>query len=209
MATAKAVRTRAVDFYNTHAEEYGRSTVVVDMSRVYERFLSELAPGSHILDAGCGSGRDTKAFLDRGYVVTAFDGSPQMASFASRYTGQECLVLRFQDVEFHEKFDGIWACASLLHVPKREMKDVYVRLVAALKPGGVMYASFIAGDGVRVSQDGRLYSSYTAKSLREMLKETPAVLSVAFWHSDEIPSSVRRAPWLNSLLRKAVRSGQR
>jgi SAM-dependent methyltransferase len=77
-----------IDYYEKNADEYRRSTVELDMSRIYQRVLHELNPGAHILDAGCGSGRDTKAFLQRGYVVTAFDGSPQMADFASKYTGR-------------------------------------------------------------------------------------------------------------------------
>ena len=128
-----------IDYYETHADEYCRSTVALDMSSVYTRFLDKLAPDAHIVDAGCGSGRDTKAFLQRGYVVSAFDGSPQMARIASAYTGQKCHVLRFQEIEFRKEFDGVWACASLLHVPKCEMEDVLHRVVTALKPGGTCF----------------------------------------------------------------------
>lgn len=206
MMSARAVRPGQCDFYDAHAEEYCRSTVTLDMSRVYERFAGAVPPGSHILDAGCGSGRDTKAFLQRGFVVTAFDASSNMALFATRYTGQSCRVLRFQDVEFTEQFDAIWACASLLHVPKHEMKDVLLRLFAALRPAGIMYASFIEGEGVRVSEDGRLYNSYTAQSLRTVLEQIPGVQKTMFWHSNEVSSSVQRSPWLNCLFRKASRS---
>jgi len=175
------------------------------MSSVYERFLNELVPGAHILDAGCGSGRDSNAFLQRGYFVTAFDGSPQMAAFASIYTGQKCSVLRFQEIQFHQEFDGVWACASLLHVPKCEMEDVLGRFVTALKPGGIMYVFFIEGEGERISADGRLYNSYTAESLMDLLGEISAVREVACWKSDEIPSSPQRAPWLNFIFKKTTR----
>jgi len=193
-----------VDYYEAHADEYCRSTVGLDMSSVYKRFLSELASGSHILDAGCGSGRDSKVFLQSGHTVTAFDGSPEMARLASAYTGQKCRVLRFQEVQFEQEFDGIWACASLLHVPKCEMDGVLRRLVAALRIGGVMYVSFIEGEGERVSADGRLYNSYSAKSLRELLEGMSMVGEIAFWRSDEIPSSDQRAPWLNCLFKKST-----
>jgi len=194
-----------VAYYEAHADEYCRSTVGLDMSSVYKRFLSELAPGSRILDAGCGSGRDSKVFLQSGHIVTSFDGSPKMARFASAYIGQKCLVLRFQEVKFQQEFDAIWACASLLHVPKCEMLNVLGRLVAALKNGGIMYVSFIEGEGERVSADGRLYNSYTAKSLRKLLEGLSMVGEFAFWRSDEIPSSVQRAPWLNCLFKKSLR----
>lgn len=193
-----------IDFYDTHADEYCRSTVGLDMSSVYERFLCELAPGAHILDAGCGSGRDTKIFLGRGFVVTAFDGSPQMARFANVYTGQKCSVLRFQEMQFQQEFDGVWACASLLHVPKCEMEDVLGRFVTALEPGGIMYVSFIEGEGERISTDGRLYNSYTAESLSDLLGEIGTVRQIACWKSDEIQSSAQRAPWLNILFKKAA-----
>ena len=192
------------DYYETHADEYCRFTAALDMSSVYARFLDELVPGAHIMDAGCGSGRDTKAFLQRGYVVTAFDGSPQMARIASAYTGQKCHALRFQEIQFPEKFDGVWACASLLHVPKCEMEDVLRRLVTALKPGGIMYICFIEGEGESISADGRLYNSYTAESLRTLFPVTPTVREIACWKSEDISSSTHRAPWLNFLLTKAV-----
>lgn len=193
-----------IDYYETHADEYCRSTVALDMSSVYTRFLDKLAPDAHIVDAGCGSGRDTKAFLQRGYVVSAFDGSPQMARIASAYTGQKCHVLRFQEIEFREEFDGVWACASLLHVPKCEMEDVLHRVVTALKPGGTMYVCFVEGEGEHISADGRLYNSYTAESLRALLQGTPTIREIMCWKSEDISSSARREPWLNFLLKKAV-----
>lgn len=194
-----------VDYYEAHADEYCRSTVGLDMSSVYKRFLSQLAPGSHILDAGCGSGRDSKVFVQNGHTITAFDASPEMARFASAYTGQKCRVLCFQEVNFQQEFDAIWACASLLHVPKSELESVLYRLIAALRNGGIMYSSFIEGEGERVSADGRLYNSYTAKSLRELFEGMSMVGEIAFWRSDEIPSSVQRAPWLNCLFKKSMR----
>jgi 2-polyprenyl-3-methyl-5-hydroxy-6-metoxy-1,4-benzoquinol methylase len=193
-----------VDYYEAHADEYCRSTVGLDMGNVYERFLSQLAPGSHILDAGCGSGRDSKVFLQNGHTVTAFDGSPEMARFASAYTGQKCRVLRFQEVKFQQEFDAIWACASLLHVPKCEMESVLCRLISALRNGGIMYVSFIEGEGERVSADGRLYNSYTAKSLGELVGGISMVGKIACWKSDEIPTSEQRAPWLNCLFKKSM-----
>lgn len=201
----KSPCTTSVEYYEAHAEEYCVSTVGLDMSSVHKRFLSELARGSHILDAGCGSGRDSKVFLQNGHTITAFDASPEMARFASTYTGQKCRVLCFQDVDFEQEFDAIWACASLLHVPKSEMASVLSLLIAALRNGGTMYVSFIQGEGERVSVDGRLYNSYTEKSLRELLEGMSMVGEITFWKSDEIPSSDQRAPWLNCLFKKSKR----
>jgi 2-polyprenyl-3-methyl-5-hydroxy-6-metoxy-1,4-benzoquinol methylase len=189
-----------IDYYSAHAEEYYRATRALDMSSLYERFLGKLPRDAYILDAGCGSGRDTKAFLEMGYTVAAFDGSPQMAQLASAYTGQRCQVLRFQDVDFQQEFDGVWACASILHVPKCEIEDVLSRFVKALKPGGFMFLSVIEGEGERVSTEGRLYNSYLEGSLTELLLSLSFVEEIECWKSD--CSSDHRAPWLNVLFKK-------
>ncbi|MCI0604598.1 class I SAM-dependent methyltransferase [bacterium] len=189
-------------FYQHHSQEYYKSTVDLDMHDVYEPFLKEMAPRAHILDAGCGSGRDTKAFLEKGYRVTAIDRSVEMADLATHFTGQRCEVVSFQELEFKEKFDGIWACASLLHVPKREMHDVINRLIIALKTGGILYLSLKEGEGERVAEDGRFFNYYTMDSFREVLAYFPALRELAFWKSEEIRSSQNRILWLNFLLKK-------
>jgi len=191
----------SVDYYELHADDYAKSTFGLDMSSIYERFFANILPGAHIADAGCGSGRDTKLFLQRGYRVTAFDASAQMARVASIHTGQKCSVLRFQDVQFEQEFDAIWACASLLHVPKRDMRDVLRRFLTALKPGGVIYASFIEGEGERIAADGRLYNSYTAQSFRDLIGTIGSICELSWWKSDETSRPVERAPWLNFLLK--------
>lgn len=194
----------AIAFYDKHAEQYFESTVSLDMRAIYDRFLKELVPGAHILDAGCGSGRDTKAFLDRGYRVTAIDASPRLAQLATTFSGHACEVLTFQEMEFREEFDGIWACASLLHVPKCEMFDVMPRFIRALKPGGVFYISLQEGVGGDPVEDGRFFSYYTADSFRELLSLYPALREIAFWKTDEVRSPKHCEPWLNFLLKKAT-----
>ena len=191
-----------LDFYDTHAQEYCKSTVHLDLHELYEPFLKELSPGAHILDAGCGSGRDTKAFLERGYRVTAIDASPELARLATIFTGHPCENLSFQEMKFREEFDGIWACASLLHVPKSEMNDLMPRFIQALKPGGVFYISLKEGEGDRVAEDGRFFSYYTADSFRELLARYPTLREIAFWKTEEIRSRKYCAPWLNFLLKK-------
>ena len=103
-------------YYKQFAAEFFGSTVAVDMAAIHQRFLALLKPGAHILDAGCGSGRDAKAFAEAGFRVTAFDASPELARLASDHCGFEVTVRRFEDIAEVEAFDGIWRCASLLHV---------------------------------------------------------------------------------------------
>jgi SAM-dependent methyltransferase len=189
-------------FYDENAEHYCQSTVNLDLNKVYETFLKEIPFRGHILDAGCGSGRDTRAFLDRGYRVTAIEASPALAGFAKAFTKHPCEILLFQDMSFHAEFDGIWACASLLHIPKREISDLIPRFIDALKAAGIFYLSLKEGEGERVASDGRFFSDYTADSFREILAAFPLLQEIAFWKTEEVRSQTHRQPWLNFLLQK-------
>lgn len=120
-------------YYTQFAAEFFSSTVGVDMAPIRQRFIAQLPPGGHILDAGCGSGRDAKAFSEAGFRVTAFDASAELARLASAHCGFEVAARRFEDVDEVAQFDGIWCCASLLHVPRAAMPDTLVRLWTALR----------------------------------------------------------------------------
>ena len=132
-------------YYEQNAENFIRETREVDFSEVQELFLSKLEKGALILDFGCGSGRDTKYFLNRGYFVEAVDGSAEMCHAASRYTGIEVKQMLFQELEEYEKYDGIWACASILHLTHNELKEVLKKILLALKKEGIAYLSFKYG----------------------------------------------------------------
>lgn len=202
MSNALSSELPTLSFYEKHSQKYYKSTVDVDMRELYGPFLSELPPTGRILDAGCGSGRDAKAFLEKGYRVVAIDASPKMVQLASALTGQDCEVLCFQEMEFREEFDGIWACASLLHVPKSQMYDVIRRFIQALKPGGIFYLSLKEGEGEHVAEDGRFFNYYTVESFRRLLVSFPILHELAVWKTEEIRSRQHRSLWLNFLLRK-------
>lgn len=102
-------------YYDQHADRYIEDTDSIDLSPLYKRFLAHLPAHARILDAGCGSGRDSMAFNRLGHDVVATDASPAMVRHASRALGQEVLHLRHEDIRFEEAFDGIWSNASLLH----------------------------------------------------------------------------------------------
>lgn len=179
-------------YYSERAAQYAESTVGADPTSEYSQFISRLLPEGRVLDAGCGSGRDTKYFTSQGYNVTAIDASAALARIAERYSGHKCEVLRFQDMTFQEEFDGIWACASLLHVPKSEIHDVLRRFIRALKPGGIFYISLKEGEGERIADDGRFFSDYTQQTFRLLLAEFPALQEVCSWKTPDLragPSS--------------------
>jgi 2-polyprenyl-3-methyl-5-hydroxy-6-metoxy-1,4-benzoquinol methylase len=132
----------STDYYDQNATSFFASTITVDMSALHDAFLVKLPPGGRILDAGCGSGRDAKAFATRGYSVTAFDASPQPAEMASAHCGFEIVVRTFSAVDEIDAYDGIWSCASLLHTAADDMPHAIGKLWRALRPGGYFYLSF-------------------------------------------------------------------
>ncbi len=153
-----------VEYYNKNADSFFVGSVAADMSDVQSRFLTFVPAGGRILDAGCGSGRDSRAFLDAGYDVVSFEASEEMCRRASEYIGKPVLNMRFEDVAYEAEFDGIWACASLLHVPMDDLTDVLKKMKRALKPGGIIYASFKYGDGT-VFRGERQFSDFTEVSI--------------------------------------------
>ena len=153
-----------VEYYNINADSFVAGTIGADMAEDQNAFMALVPQGGWILDAGCGSGRDSKVFLESGYDVTAFDPSEEMRKRASKYLNHEVLDLRFQDMSFEGVFDGIWASASLLHVAMGELPEVMMRLHIALKPGGIIYASFKYGDGTKMRGERR-FSDFNEKSV--------------------------------------------
>jgi SAM-dependent methyltransferase len=189
------------DYYQQNAQRFFEETVDVDMSAVYQPFLALLKPGARILDAGCGSGRDTKAFSELGYVADAFDASAELAERAERLIGRPVEVMRFQELTAVEQYDGIWCCASLLHVPEKELPDVMALLAKALKPGGVWYISFKYGAGERV-KDGRRFTDMNEDRLRGIASALTDVHLKDIWTTgDRRPD--RDDVWVNGLVVKA------
>lgn len=196
-----------VGYYNDRAEQFFGSTLRVDMSPIYERFLNGLAPSASILDAGCGSGRDARAFADLGFNVSAFDASEELAKRASEHCGFAVDVRRFEDVDEVAQYDAIWCCASLLHVPLLDMHGVLSKLWAALKAGGRMYVSYKLGSGER-SHDGRRFTDADEPTVRAWLGAMTDFQRIELWQTqDQRPD--RTESWTNALAFRATGPGQR
>lgn len=190
------------EYYDEYAEKYANFTLNVDLTELYQRFLKYIPPNVRILDAGSGSGRDTLAFLARGYDVDAFDSSSSLCELSTRLTGVKTRLLRFQDFEDVEKYDGIWACASLLHVPEKELSDVVNRLLRSLKPDGALYVSFKHGIGERIASDGRFYTDMNALRLKTLFKDIPDAKVVEVWVSQGEGNFKGQTQWLNAIVLK-------
>ena len=188
-------------FYNQNAEDFATRTVAADMSQARTRFTAQLPEHALILDFGCGSGRDTRAFLEAGYRVQASDGSEELCAKASEYTGIPVRHMLFQELDVLNRYDGIWACASILHLPKSELADVLKRIEAALKPDGILYASFKYGtqEGLR---DGRYFTDFTEETLAAFWKDASSLQIFDLWLSSDVREDRKDLKWVNLLARR-------
>lgn len=150
----------SIDYYNRYAAAYYEQTVDLDMSEVMQPFVEMLPEDAEVLDLGCGSGRDTLALKEFGFYVTAMDGSSELCKLAEIYLDQEVLNLTFEEMDFEDVFDGIWACASLVHVEPKAMPGILKKIFTALKAEGILYFSVYEGD-----RDG-IYGEDTLKIIQ-------------------------------------------
>lgn len=190
-----------IGFYNTHADDFAKSTAFVDFHEVQDKFLSYLAKGAKILDFGCGAGRDAKYFAEKGMDVTAVDGSEELCKVAKELSGVPVRQMYFEDLSDVEVYDGIWACSSILHLKKEELKEVLPKMIRAVKPGGYIYTSFKYGDfeGYR---NERYFTDFTEESFRGFLAEFTGVEPVEQWVSADVRPGRSDEKWLNLIIRK-------
>ncbi len=191
---------RTIQYYDEHAEEFCSGTFHADMQECRDQFLQYLTPGQNILDAGCGSGRDTVAFLRAGYNVEAFDASPEICNIAVENTGIHVRCLRFEYLSGLEKYDGIWACASLLHVKIDDLPDVLKRLYNLLKKKGILYASFKYGSGERY-KDERYFCDLTEVESQVLIESAGFALKEIFITHD-VREGRRNERWINIIAGK-------
>ena len=188
-------------YYNTQAKDFVQGTVAVDFHITQDRFLAQLAAGASILDFGCGSGRDTKYFLQHGFAVEATDGSKELCKLASEYTGISVKQMLFDELEAVEKYDGIWACASILHLAWADLVVVMQKMVRAVKDGGVIYTSFKYGQFTG-ERNGRFFTDLDEGGLSRLLKEVGGLEVKELWITGDVRPCRGEEKWLNVLLTK-------
>ena len=174
------------------------------MSDIYKRFEEHLKPGSRILDLGCGSGRDSKYFLDKGYDVVSLDASETMCKKTYELTGRPALNMRIEDINCENEFDAVWACASMLHVDKGDMIKIFAKVMKALKIGGVFYASWKYGKGEQTRDDGRTFANYTETKVCDMVYSVSGAALEDVWTSQDVrPDRTGQGHlWVNVLVKK-------
>ncbi|MBR4164312.1 MAG: methyltransferase domain-containing protein [Solobacterium sp.] len=190
-----------LNYYNTKSDLFVSTTKDLEFTDIQDGFLKFLNPGSLVLDFGCGSGRDSKYFLQKGYLVEAMDGSEEMVRIATEVAGIPVKHMLFQELDEENKYDGIFACASILHVKKEELADVLQRMKKAVKDQGIIYVSFKYGDfeGYR---NGRYFTDMTEESFRALLEQVSGLSIVEERITSDARPGRENEKWLNVILRK-------
>ena len=196
---------RTLDYYNKNANAFATGTKDVDFSEIQGLFLSYLKDGAHILDFGCGSGRDAKCFHERGYLVDAVDGSEELCTLAREMTGLPVQQMLFAELDCVDTYDGIWACASILHAPIKELPDVFRRMIAALHTEGIIYTSFKYGNG-ETQRGERFFSDFTEETMTDFLKQFPELKTRKMWVTSDVRPGRGEEKWLNMILQKSTMS---
>ncbi|EJN6826354.1 class I SAM-dependent methyltransferase [Vibrio cidicii] len=186
-------------YYTENAQSFFESTVSVDVQKLYDQFLPHLNPNGAILDAGCGSGRDTKHFKALGFKVTAFDANQALVELASRHLEQQVIHAKFDTFRAEpNSFDGIWACASLLHLPDEELAATFFTLSQLLKPHGIFYCSFKYGQAAQV-RNGRFFTDMDEHKLHATLATSPLAIKQT-WVTSDVRPGRGSEQWLNAIL---------
>lgn len=191
-----------LDYYNKNSEEYFNSTLNVDMTNTYKAFLKLVPKGGKILDLGCGSGRDSMNFMKLGYEVIAVDGAKKLAKKASVLLGKEVILSTFEELELKEKFHGIWACASLLHIKREDLKTVLNNLYNNLEDNGVFYMSFKYGEKEYVDDKNRYFNCFTDESIISFINENTKYNILGLYITEDKLGRVNEVKWLNLICNK-------
>jgi len=192
---------QTLSYYEENAKEFTKGTLQVDFSYTQNKFLAKLEEKAYILDFGCGSGRDTKYFLERGYDVEAIDGSGELCKIAGEYTGIPVKQMFFQELDVVEKYDAIWACSSILHLPYDELADVLEKMKVALKENGLIYTSFKYGE-FEGERGGRYFTDMTEERIERLLKQIEGLRIEESWVTGDVRPGRGDEKWLNLFLRK-------
>ncbi len=188
-------------YYEKNKELFKNSTQNLSFAKIQDLFLSYLKPNSLILDFGCGAGRDIKYFLDKNFQVDAIDGSISMCKIASEYCNIVVKKVLFEDFNTKNKYDGIWACSSLLHIPYKELNSIFEKLYIALKANGILYVSFKLGtfEGYR---NNRYFTDLTFDKLLSIDSVTKYFTLIEQKETKDIRAGRGNEKWLNIILQK-------
>src|SRR5574344_1378393 len=196
------MKNNTLAYYNKNAQEYFDKTINGNMNKAYHLFISCLKSNDNILDLGCGSGRDSKYFIEQGYNITAIDGSKEMCKIASTYINQEVYNITFDELNTNKKYNGIWACATLLHINKSEFINTLNKLYSILVDDGILYISLKNGDNNEIV-DNKFYQYYTKDELDKIFADNNFRIKEYFIATSSTNKDEDRY-WHNYILKKQI-----
>lgn len=191
----------SIEYYEKYADEFVYSTLNADMSRLYWEFEKHLLAKCRILDLGCGSGRDSRYFSEKGYKVVAVDPSSAMCKKTREIAKVPVLKRKVEDLDFENEFDAVWACASLLHLPRDKQYDALKVISRALKGNGIAYCSWKYGDGERCD-NGRKFTDMNKELVYTLVDRIPEFIILKIWITVDVRNSENSQQWINILLAK-------
>ena len=191
---------KTLAFYNKNAKAFAEETAFVDFKETQDKFINILQ-GKRVLDFGCGAGRDSKYFVEAGLDVVAIDGSAELCQIAESYVGIPVQQMLFQELVDRSRYDGIWACSSILHLPKEELRSVLMKMLNALTDNGIIYTSFKYGD-FEGERNGRYFTDFSMETFTEFLEEIDNIKIEDWWISGDVRPGRGEEKWLNVMLRK-------
>lgn len=186
-----------VDYYSNHADEFIETTISCDMSVQYDLFRKYVKDKSKILDVGFGSARDMLYFKSIGFDVYGIDACEEFVKRATNM-GLNAKLVKVEDITYINEFDGIWACASLLHC--EDLVRALNKCYDALKDNGIMYVSFKYGDFKGIRKE-RYFIDLDEESIKEVISNTCFNFVDCLLTSDVRPNRSNEK-WLNVILRK-------
>ncbi|WP_278474662.1 class I SAM-dependent methyltransferase [Megamonas funiformis] len=192
---------KTINYYDTNAKEFVEGTLNVNFKATQDKFVNKLPAKGYILDFGCGSGRDTKYFLTKDFNVDAIDGSIELCKIASEYTNIKVRHMYFNELSIVNKYDGIWACSSILHLSLDDLVDVFKRMSKALKDEGIIYTSFKYGD-FSGERNGRFFTDMTEDSFAKLIANVENLKVEEQWITADVRPQRGNEKWLNLILRK-------
>lgn len=187
-----------MNYYKENTEEFIQNTINVNMTELYSRVVPHFKAGGKILDLGCGAGRDLKYFKEQGFDAVGIEPCEELALYACEYSGCEVEVVSIEEFKTDEMYDAIWACASLLHIPRAELSEVFKKLAGLLRDGGVLYCSFKYGE-FEGERDGRYFTDMDEVLLGTTISHSDFEVK-ELWITNDLRPGRGEERWLNVIL---------
>ena len=188
-----------IDYYNRNADEYFARTAEVTFDEIYNRFLKYIPDGGRIMDLGCGSGRDVKWLCNHGYEAYGLDASRELVSKASDEYDIPVFTGLIEEWTTAIPFDGVWCCASLMHLEESALEQFFENLKYNLKPGGVVFMSVKSGIETGLDEQGRYLRNFTEEDLHEIIERHSKLELREIWYTeDKLERDAFR--WMNAII---------